>query len=275
MDRVDQHMSKPVLTVRPDERLDIARALMCACRCRHLAAVDRGVVVGVLSDGDLLAAAPSAVWPDERARAVALAEIAVESAMKKPVATAAPDEPLVAAAERMERRRIGCLPVVDGGALVGIVTRTDLLRAALAGLAREPRPPTVARLMTRVPVVVAPHDPIPDAWTLMKGARIRHLPVVDGARVVGLLSRRDLLAAIGDRAPAHLPRPLTVAEVMSAPAITVDADRRALEAGELLCRRRLGALPVTRAGRLVGMVAVTDFLYYLASLPEHAAGARR
>ncbi len=279
MERVAQHMSHPVVTIRPDERLDIARALMCACRCRHLVVVDGEKVVGVLSVGDVLGAAPSAAWPDERARGLALATITVGEVMSQPVVTATPAESLAEAGERMEQRRVGCLPIVGGGALVGILTRVDLLRAAITELAHKPRAATVARLMTPAPVVAAPGDPLAVAWTLMKCSRVRHLPVVATVgkeeRVVGLLSQRDLLGAVGDRRFERLPRALTVADVMSAPAVTVAAERRAVEAGELLCRRRLGALPVTRGGKLVGLVAVADFLYYLSSLPAEASAAQR
>jgi CBS domain-containing protein len=277
MDSVGDRMSHPVLTIRPDERLDIARALMHACRYRHLAVVDGDALVGVLSLGDVLAAAPLLRWPDARARAVGLRELAVAQAMRHPVVTIAADAPLDAAAALMERRRVGCLPVVDGAALRGILTRTDLLREAIADLERRSPPPTVAWLMTPCPLTVGAQDSLDLAQSLMKAERVRHLPVVEGERVIGMLSQHDVLAAVGEAAPLAERHTLLVGEVMSSPAVQIGAERRAAVAARLLCHRRLGALPVVRAGRLVGIVTTADFFHHLASLspPAPDAGAER
>lgn len=273
MSVVAEHMSQPVLTVKPDERLDIARALMCSCHCRHLAVVEGGRLVGVLSLGDVLAAAPIMDWTEGRARALGLREIPVERAMRWPVATIAPDASVAAAAALLERRRVGCLPVVDGEALVGMLTRTDLFRAAIAAFAEAPNAPTAAQLMTPSPLTVAPGEPLDLAHALMKAERVRHLPVVDGEHVVGMLSQHDVLGAVGDDAPIAAKHALAVAEVMSAPVVAIGAERPAAEAAEVLRRRRLGALPVVRGGRLVGILTTADFFHHLASLGPAAVSA--
>jgi CBS domain-containing membrane protein len=274
---VADRMSHPVLTVRPGERLDIARTLMLSTRRRHLCVVEGGRLTGVLSLGDVLASAPLIEWPDARARAVALRDIPVEKCMRSPVVTIASTASLHDAAALLERRRVGCLPVVEGERLVGILTRTDVLAEAIAAIEQESPPATVARLMTPWPLLmVSPDDPLDLAHALMKGERVRHLPVVEGERLVGMLSQHDVLAAVGEAATAGEKRAVTVGEVMSAPAVHIAPERRASEAIELLYRRRLGALPVVRGGRLVGIVSTADCFYYLASsTPTSADRAAR
>jgi acetoin utilization protein AcuB len=107
----------------------------------------------------------------------------------------------------------------------------------------------------------------------MKAERVRHLPVLQGERLVGFISDHDLIRALGapDETEASLERiqrarSLHVAEVMSAKVVTVKPDDSAARAGELLVRRRIGAAPVLRGQRLVGMLTVCDFFQYLASM---------
>lgn len=83
----------------------------------------------------------------------------------------------------------------EGGKLVGIVTERDLTRRVLAkGL--DPDKATIGDIMTRDPDTLNPGDTAVDALELMRTRHYRHLPVVDGERVVGMVSIRDLYAAV-------------------------------------------------------------------------------
>jgi len=119
--------------------------------------------------------------------------------------------------------------------------------------------------MSLCPLTVTPRDPLDLASSLMQGRRVRHLPVVDDDRVIGMLSEHDLLAAVDERALPNAKRARHVAEAMTAPCITIKAHARAAEAAELLRKRHIGALPVLRDGRLAGVITATDFLHYVAS----------
>jgi acetoin utilization protein AcuB len=83
-------------------------------------------LVGIVSDRDLRSAAPALGDPN---RAEALDRIRVGDAMSRDVVTADPKDPIELAAAEMYERRIGCLPVVDGDGLIGIVTSSDVMRA--------------------------------------------------------------------------------------------------------------------------------------------------
>jgi CBS domain-containing protein len=87
---------------------------------------------------------------------------------------------------------VGALMVMEGGRLVGIVSERDYTRkVALQG--RNSRETTVGEIMTRDVLVVSPRTPTLDAMALMSRKKIRHLPVLDGGTVLGMISIRDIL----------------------------------------------------------------------------------
>ena len=102
-------------------------------------------------------------------------------------------------AQRMVDRNVGAVLVLDAGRLTGILTERDVLRAVAAGIQDDT---IVADWMTRDPDTIAPDDTIEHAAVLMIHGGYRHLPVVDGDNVVGVLSIRDLVAVVvEDSAP--------------------------------------------------------------------------
>jgi CBS domain-containing protein len=107
--------------------------------------------------------------------------------------------PVVAVAKRMVDRNVGAVLVLEDGRLAGIMTERDLMRAVAAGLREET---IVGECMTAHPDTIAPDDTIEHAAVLMIHGGYRHLPVVDGDDVVGVLSIRDLVAVVlEDAAP--------------------------------------------------------------------------
>ena len=102
-------------------------------------------------------------------------------------------------AGRMVERNVGAVLVVDGGRLRGIMTERDLMRAVARGLTDAL---TVADCMTADPETIAPDDTIEHAGVLMIHGGFRHLPVVDGDEILGMLSIRDLVPLLlEDSAP--------------------------------------------------------------------------
>jgi CBS domain-containing protein len=96
------------------------------------------------------------------------------------------------AAGVMARERVGALPVVDGGRLAGIFTERDALVRVLAQ-GRDPDATAVAQVMTANPVTVQADRPLNHALHLMFEGGFRHVPVMQGERVVGVVSARDAL----------------------------------------------------------------------------------
>ncbi len=126
---VKDRMSAPVVTVPHDTPIMDALDLMKQRNIRRLPVVKKGKMVGIVSDKDLLNAAPSdattlSVWELN----YMIAKITVGDVMSKPVISIAPDTPIENAAYIMAKEKIGGLPVVDEGHLVGLITETDLFK---------------------------------------------------------------------------------------------------------------------------------------------------
>src|SRR5437660_12894018 len=119
----------------------------------------------------------------------------VRDVMTKDVVSTASTTALQEAARQMAERVIGAILVLDGERLTGIVTERDVLRAVAAGL--EPGA-VVSDWMTRTPETIESDDTTAHAAVLMDHGGFRHLPVVDGGRVVGVLSIRDILRTRAD-----------------------------------------------------------------------------
>jgi CBS domain-containing protein len=110
--------------------------------------------------------------------------------MSRGLLTVEPGLRLTEVADRMVARDVGAVLVLEDERLVGILTERDILRAVAGGLDEET---VVADWMTRDPETMEPDEPIRQAAVLMIHGGFRHLPIVEGDRVVGMLSIRDLM----------------------------------------------------------------------------------
>ena len=109
------------------------------------------------------------------------------------VATVTPNTTALQAANLMNERRIGALCVVDGETLVGVFTERDLLNRVVSGQ-RDPSTTKVAEVMTSSVITCGLRGTVEDCATVMSHKRVRHLPVVEGAKLVGIVSTGDLMA---------------------------------------------------------------------------------
>jgi CBS domain-containing protein len=127
--QVREMMSTAVEVVGRNDDLSMVEELMTAKKLRHVPVVEDGEVVAIISQRDLFKAMMSSTMGyGEKAQKAYLHNVRVKEVMTYPAITVAPDTSVGAAAELMLQKGIGCLPVVDGTRLVGIVTKTDLLR---------------------------------------------------------------------------------------------------------------------------------------------------
>lgn len=131
----------------------------------------------------------------------------------------AADDTLAEAARKMWKQQTGSLLVTDGDDLVGIITERDILKAVATGTPlQEAR---ISEVMTKDVVTVGPGTSLREAAKIMADRWIRHLPVLDGGKLVGIISQRDLTGVL--------------AGALNEP----DALQQLLEASELVRERRL------------------------------------
>ena len=136
---------------------------------------------------------------------------------------------------------------------------------------------TIARLMSNREagdvVTCSTGAVMRDAVALLAEKRIGAMPVMEGDRVAGIFSERDVIYCLAKQGPSCLDRP--VGEVMTAPAITVDGTETVDRALALMTKRRIRHLPVVEDGRLVGFVSIGDLVKYRFDEIEREAAAMR
>jgi CBS domain-containing protein len=143
--------------------------------------------------------------------------VQVADVMTEASVVESPTDTLRAAAEAMWRQQTGSLVVMDGAALVGIVTERDIMKAIARGW--DPEQAAVSDVMTREVLTIGPESSLHEAARLMASRWIRHLPVVRDGGVVGVVSQRDLVGVFA--------------------ALSRDPEGIALPADELVRARRL------------------------------------
>jgi CBS domain-containing protein len=252
-------------TIGPDDTLGRAERMMERRRLHQLLVVDAGAIAGLVSARDILEFRATAKTGEGWWRAP------VRRAMQGSPATANPDESVASAIDRLTKSPVDVLPIVEHGFLIGQITAADLFEAERSPSEPSPQPLTAADAMTEPAVSVSPTDSLLDAAKLMVDHQVRHLPVVEGDEVVGMLSDRDIRTVAGDPVRyvesregdgAHL---LSVRDAMAPTALTIHANRPLRDLAHELADEKIGALPVVDTdGKLLGIVSYVDALRALA-----------
>jgi len=125
--------------------------------------------------------------------------------------------------------------------------------------------------MTTDVATIGRNDELTIGDDIMKMKRLRHLPVVEEGRLVGMLTQRDLFHAalstalnFGEKAQKEFLKTVVVKEVMTEEVLTIDPGADVKEAARLLIEHKIGCLPVVENGKLVGLVTETDLLRVIA-----------
>jgi len=129
---VEQRMSRPVIAIHPDMPIHDVRKLFSQENIRRAPVIKNGELIGIVSDQDLIDAAPSpatslSVWEMN----YLLSKIQIKDIMTKDVITIDEDTPIEQAARIMVDNKIGGLPVMRFGKVVGMITETDLFKVFL------------------------------------------------------------------------------------------------------------------------------------------------
>jgi predicted transcriptional regulator len=128
-DRVRDIMETKLVTISANDRLSTVDDIMTLGRVRHIPVVLGGKLVGVVSQRDLLRASLSAISEHRDAeRRAFLHVVEIGRVMSTPPIVIGPEATIEAAAAVMAEKKIGCLPVLEGDEMVGLLTETDILR---------------------------------------------------------------------------------------------------------------------------------------------------
>jgi CBS domain-containing membrane protein len=250
--RVLDVMTKNPITIEPREDLCAAIAAFERHDCRHLLVVDQGKLVGVLSDRDVLAATG---WVTEGCDLRRVSDV-----MHRDVKAAEPETELVSAATQMMLDAIGCLPVLENGKVVGIVTETDFVAAYLkaleTGWLTRDQDPFVATVMTKEPITLSPNDNMIEARAIVRNRHIRHLPVVENGKLFGVISDRDIRRAEG----RHHVREAVLAHALKRKLVTASPEQRLSIVAVMMLDHKISCVPVVAGERLVGIITMSDLL---------------
>lgn len=264
-------MRKTVITATAEMSLAQAQRHIREHRVRHLPVMAGRCLIGLLTDRDLRDALPSAVSTLSLEDIVKRLEtISVEACMTTPVQTINSTAEATEAARHLLHYHYGCLPVVDDGQLVGIISELDLLRGFLAAAVPAGESLMVNDYMHTELITVTPEDVLDMARERMQAARIRRLPVVaPDQKLAGIITDRDVRQACASRLPQmavdDLPdqlQSLQVRSIMTSKVLTVRRDTPVADAGQRLLEQRLGGLPVIHADHheVEGIITVTDLI---------------
>lgn len=142
----------------------------------------------------------------------------------------------------------------------------------------------VEELMTTHVFTVDPHDMIDRVFFLIHYEKIRHIPVVEKGKVIGMVSDRDMYKALGPKSNSNAIEanktgtelhvvPKKVQNIMRRGVVSVSSDSLASDAAELMAEHKIGALPVIDNGKLTGILSSSDILKVFSKL-EHAKEQR-
>lgn len=189
-------------------------------------------------------------------------EYRVKDLMSEDPFTASPDEDVSTVLGLMQKQDFHEVPVVEDGALLGLVSYGALLRRG-----KVPMHTKIDSLLVRPPAVEE-RDPLPPVAEILMSSGYRAVPVTRNGRLVGVISRTDCMGAIA-QAPEFAE--ISVQEIMTADPLTLREGDTVLAARELLTDLEARSVPVVDAsGRVTGVVGVKDLVKVFAHPREKA-----
>jgi CBS domain-containing protein len=259
-------MSTPVITVTPDTKLEDARELIAEKNIRALPVVENEKLVGIITRRGLLRLDLSMLGEDSWQIHSNFEKRKVGDSMTLKPLTILPDFTVPKAARVMLENKITALPVVEKGKLMGIITNSDVLRFLISSNPELKKPVLVKNYMTDEVVTVERFTSLLEAHQLMGTKRIRSLPVVEGEKLAGLVTRTDLMSSDPSRLESRNNQELSlkiltqdVEKVMSAPVRTIREDQEVVEAARLMVEHKIHVLPVVdQLGKMVGIITESD-----------------
>ncbi len=261
--RVSDFMSTELVTAAPDDTIGDILGKMKSRDIHEIPILERKKLAGVVTMRELM-----------RRRNLPPAT-KVSTVMQVPPEIT-PETPLPEAAEKMISAGFRAIPVVKGKALLGIISRSDLVRALVETMALEGV--TARDFMTPNPQAVGEDETVEQGVQLMRSLGERTVPVVDKHRhlkgVIGMKDVADLFARpkvreqYGEHAGREEKVVIEVKSVMRYPPVTVGPNADVHRAAELMAKNHISSVIVTEKDEPVGIITTQDLMQFLAGLRE-------
>ena len=269
---ISEIMTREVVSAQPNCPLDDAIKLFEAHRFRHLPVIEDSRLVGIVSDRDI-ALATGWILSNYRATNDNSAPDRVSQVMTRDVHSLPAAAEASDAADLILEHRISALPILEEGVVVGLVSTSDLIRVATdretSSDWRLREGALVDDWMSRDVKSVSPDTTMLDALDLCKLTGVRHLPVIDDGRLVGMISDRDLRFGLGQEIASDLVAQdegrmeevsVPITGLMTPQVTTVELGASLQVAAERMLSGGFSALPVVQGDELIGMLTQTDLL---------------
>ncbi len=255
MMKVKEIMTTKVIAVDKDESLKRVLDLMKKNSITKIPVLDKKKFFGLVTD-NVIAYKLGSI----RKRSVTASRLHASSVTEKPIPTISPEEEVKNILKSVGEPGPTMLPVVEKGALVGVVTKADLL----------PLVKSTARLdsiMQRKVLTVGPDDRVVHARHIMISKNIARLPVIEDKKLVGIISDMEIAFAFASLKKSfsigkqkHRLDELLIKEVMRSPVLWTTPSMSISDTAQMMMKHNVGALPILENDTLVGMITRTDVI---------------
>ncbi|MCD6371640.1 MAG: CBS domain-containing protein [Candidatus Aenigmarchaeota archaeon] len=258
--KVSELISKHLITIDKNSPIRNALKLMKKEGISRLLVKSKGKIVGIVTERDLMKRLGS-----EKERKLSDAHIYVSSCYTKNLIKIKKDADVKEAARLMLKHSISSLIVEDEEKIVGILTKTDLIKAL------EDSSEKVEKWMKKKVTILKPEARVLEARKLMIMKNIKRIPIVSGNSLVGIVTERDIAQALGlfrkvseGRHWDERLKQIYVEQIMSKDLVVVKPSDTLGKCVKLMLENGISGLPVIEEGKLVGIITKTDLIRVLA-----------
>lgn len=248
-------ITNKVISIDKNRKLSDAVNLMEKKRISRVVVTSDGEISGMLTEKDIAEHIGSA-----RHGKSTPSSLHISTAMTHSIISITSDTTIEKAAKKMLKHGISSLPVLNDGKTAGIVTKTDIVNTLAASEKK------LEEIMKTGVVTVSPNDRIVHARRLMLDNKIGRLVAVEDGDIEGVLTGMDTARALfnfkqaTDKGYASRIRNIIVKEAMSPNVITLDTKTPVKDAIKIMKKHRFSGIPLTREGKLAGIVTKTNML---------------
>lgn len=277
-------MSAPVICMHSTEPVAHARNLMLRHRINHIVVLEKGKPVGTLSTKDLIKAMMAEGGAIDKWRPID--DFPASRVINGKLIIVDPSTHVTKAASMMLKHGTSSIPIVKNDELVGILTKTDVVRYFASNMMGRAK---VVEMMTSKIITANRQHSLHHILELMEQNKVGRVVIADGERPIGIVTAADIVFAQLETPDGGAPqqmvkftrkaerasRPkyryvksvsITAENIMRSELLTISADEDAARAANIMLERGISGLPVVRDDKLIGIITKTDIMRKVAEM---------